>query len=89
MVGPSVLIRDSGCSVPFSCRVAHLGACIGSGRAQPGERAALVSVPCVLDAAVAELAGLPASIAVAINTNRGTCRSAGFNLSSQLGGRSL
>lgn len=42
----------------------------------------------VLDAAVPELADLPARIAVAINRNRGACRSAGINLSSQLGGRS-
>lgn len=38
---------------------------------------------------MAKLAGLPARIAVAINRNRGACRSAGINLSSQLGGRSL
>lgn len=49
----------------------------------------LASVSWTLDAAATELVSLPARIAVAINRNRGACRSAGINLSSQLGSRSL
>lgn len=43
----------------------------------------------MLAVAVTKLAGLPAESTVAINRNRGACRSVGIHFSPQLGGMSL
>lgn len=58
-------------------------------RAQPRRAGSAGISTMVLDAALAELAGRSARVAVAMNRSRGACGSAGINPSSQLGGRRL